>query len=46
MGNVWSGHVQSVYNLVHVPDSDVQECMATHFQAVMVIVTKLQLREI
>ena len=22
MGHVWSGHVQSVYNLVHVPDSD------------------------
>ena len=22
MGHVWSGHMQSVYNLVHVPDSD------------------------
>ena len=24
MGHVWSGHVQSVYNLVHVPDSCVR----------------------
>ena len=22
MGHVWSGHVQSVYNMMHVPDSD------------------------
>ena len=24
MGHVWSGHVHSVYNLVHVPDSCVR----------------------